>query len=61
MTECLKNNVACVPGTPFFPNGTKKSTFRLNFSNMSKEKIIEGMKRIGEVLYRELEKETAIL
>lgn len=60
-TECLKNNVACVPGTPFFPNGTKKSTFRLNFSNMSKEKIIEGMKRIGEVLNRELEKETAIL
>ena len=41
-TECLKNNVACVPGTPFFPNGTQKNTLRLNYSNMSNEKIIEG-------------------
>lgn len=49
-SECLKNNVAFVPGSPFFPNGTKRNTFRLNYSNMSKDKIIEGMKRIGEVL-----------
>lgn len=53
-TECLKNNVACVPGTPFFPNGTQTNTLRLNYSNMPKEKIIEGMKRMGEVLHREL-------
>jgi 2-aminoadipate transaminase len=59
--ECLKNNVACVPGVPFFPNGTQKNTLRLNYSNMSKEKIIEGMKRMGEVLHRELEKETTLL
>lgn len=55
--ECLKNNVACVPGVPFFPNGTQKNTLRLNYSNMSIEKITEGMKRMGEVLHRELEKE----
>ncbi|WP_026585044.1 aminotransferase-like domain-containing protein [Bacillus sp. J33] len=60
-TECLKNNVACVPGVPFFPNGTQTNTLRLNYSNMSKEKIIEGMKRMGEVLHRELEKETTLL
>ncbi|MCZ0871377.1 PLP-dependent aminotransferase family protein [Peribacillus sp. AS_2] len=54
-TESLKNNVACVPGVPFFPNSTQKNTLRLNYSNMSKEKIIEGMKRMGEVLHRELE------
>jgi 2-aminoadipate transaminase len=60
-TECLKNNVACVPGLPFFPNGTQKNTLRLNYSNMSKEKIIDGMKRMGEVLHRELEKETTLL
>ncbi|MFD5849999.1 PLP-dependent aminotransferase family protein [Cytobacillus pseudoceanisediminis] len=53
-TECLKNNVACVPGAPFFPNGTQTNTLRLNYSNMPKEKIIEGMKRMGEVLHREL-------
>ncbi len=59
--KCLENNVAFVPGTPFFPNGTKNNTLRLNYSNMPKEKIIKGMKRIGEVLNRELEKETALL
>lgn len=60
-TECLKNNVACVPGTPFYPNGTQRNTLRLNYSNMSIEKIIEGMKRMGEVLHRELEKEITLL
>ncbi|WP_141432621.1 PLP-dependent aminotransferase family protein [Bacillus sp. 03113] len=60
-TECLKNNVAFVPGIPFFPHGTKKNTLRLNYSNMSKDRIIEGMKRIGEVLHRELKEETASL
>lgn len=60
-TECLKNNVACVPGVPFFPNGTQKNTLRLNYSNMPKEKIMEGMKRMGEVLHRELEREATLL
>ncbi|MBU8771588.1 aminotransferase-like domain-containing protein [Cytobacillus oceanisediminis] len=59
-TECLKNNVACVPGAPFFPNGTKTNTLRLNYSNMPKEKIVEGMKRMGEVLHRELEKDSML-
>ncbi|MFP5106255.1 PLP-dependent aminotransferase family protein [Neobacillus sp. C211] len=49
-TECLANNVAFVPGTPFFSNGTKNNALRLNYSNMPKEKIREGMKRMGEVL-----------
>lgn len=60
-TECLTNNVAFVPGTPFFPNTTKNNALRLNYSNMPKEKIREGMKRMGEVLHRELEKETILL
>lgn len=59
--ECLANNVAFVPGSPFFPNGTKNNALRLNYSNMPKEKIKEGMKRMGEVLHRELEKETILL
>ncbi|MBT2675322.1 PLP-dependent aminotransferase family protein [Streptomyces sp. ISL-14] len=59
--ECLKNNVAFVPGTPFFPNGTKNNTLRLNYSNMPKDKIFEGMKRIGEVVRHELEKENTLL
>ncbi|WKB36583.1 hypothetical protein QS257_05995 [Terrilactibacillus sp. S3-3] len=46
----MKHDVAFVPGASFFPNSAKKNTFRLNYSNMPKEKILEGMKRIGEVL-----------
>ncbi|MCI2257252.1 PLP-dependent aminotransferase family protein [Domibacillus sp. PGB-M46] len=57
--ECLKNDVAFVPGIPFFPNSQQKNTLRLNYSNMPKERIIEGMKRLGEVLQRELQEEPA--
>ncbi|MCT9855098.1 PLP-dependent aminotransferase family protein [Priestia megaterium] len=60
-SECLKNNVACVPGTPFFPNGTRNNALRLNYSNMSAEQIVEGMKRMGDVLHRELTRETTVL
>ncbi|WP_110926810.1 aminotransferase-like domain-containing protein [Bacillus massiliglaciei] len=59
--KCLENNVAFVPGTPFFPNGTNNHAFRLNYSNMPKDKIREGMKRISEVLHRTLEKEGELL
>ncbi|MEW9121756.1 MAG: PLP-dependent aminotransferase family protein [Thermotaleaceae bacterium] len=48
--KALKNNVAFVPGAPFYPNGGHKNAFRLNYSNMSNEKILEGMKRLGDVL-----------
>ncbi|MDF2536381.1 MAG: aminotransferase [Bacillales bacterium] len=61
LTECLKNNVAFVPGIPFFPNGTKKNTLRLNYSNMPQDRIVEGMKRMGDVLHRELDKKKASL
>ncbi|MCQ2010224.1 2-aminoadipate transaminase [Sporolactobacillus nakayamae] len=48
--KCLDNKVAFVPGDSFFPNDAKINAFRLNYSNMSEEKIVEGMKRIGNVL-----------
>lgn len=43
-------NVAFVPGGSFFPNGGRENTFRLNYSNMSEERIQEGIKRLGAVL-----------
>jgi len=46
----LEQNVAFVPGGSFFPNGGKKNYFRLNYSNMSEEKIVEGITRLGKVL-----------
>lgn len=53
--ECLKNNVAFVPGKPFFPNRSRNNTLRLNYSNMPEDRIVEGMKRLGEVLRRALD------
>lgn len=46
----LEQNVAFVPGGSFFPNGGKKNFFRMNYSNMNEERILEGMKRLGNVL-----------
>lgn len=50
MKDCLENNVAYVPGGSFFPNGGKENCFRLNYSNMPEERIVEGIKRLGLVL-----------
>lgn len=52
--KCLENKVAFVPGDSFFPNHVRINAFRLNYSNMSEEKIGEGMKRIGDVLNKAL-------
>ena len=52
MEVALKENVAYVPGASFFPNGGKKNFFRLNYSNMPEDKIVEGIKRLGKVLHK---------
>lgn len=46
----LEQKVAFVPGSSFFPNGGKHNYFRLNYSNMNEEKIVEGITRLGKVL-----------
>lgn len=50
LEEALKENVAFVPGGSFFANGGHPNHFRLNYSNMPEDKIIEGIKRLGNVL-----------
>jgi len=50
LEECLKQNVAFVPGGPFFPNGGKENFFRINYSNMPEERIIEGLKIMGKII-----------
>lgn len=50
LEKCLERNVAFVPGGSFFPNGGKENNFRINYSNMQEDKIVEGLKCIGEVL-----------
>lgn len=53
--KCMENNVAFVPGAPFYVKDPQTNTMRLNFSNSNPELIEEGMKRIGEVLQREFD------
>ncbi len=48
--RAIENKVAFVPGGAFYPNGGHENTMRLNFSNMSPEKIREGIKILGEVM-----------
>lgn len=48
--QCLEKKVAYVPGGSFFPNGGKNNCFRMNYSCMSDEKIIEGVKALAEVI-----------
>lgn len=48
--KALEKNVAFVPGDGFFPNGNNFHCFRLNYSCMPDERIIEGIKRLSEVI-----------
>lgn len=48
--ECLKENVAYVPGEGFYPDGNTKNTFRMNYSCMPEDKIVEGIKRLAKVI-----------
>lgn len=50
LVKSLEKNVAFVPGGSFFPAGGHENTLRLNYSNMSDEKIKEGMTRLAGVL-----------
>lgn len=50
LDECLKSNIAFVPGGSFFPNGGRENTFRINFSNMPEERIVTGLKCLAEII-----------
>lgn len=55
LKKCLEKHVAFVPGGSFFPNGGRENTFRINFSNMPEDKIIEGLSHIGYILQEFME------
>jgi 2-aminoadipate transaminase len=52
--EAVKQDVAFVPGDPFFADGTGKNTFRLSYSKPSSDDIREGIRRLGGVLNEQL-------
>ncbi|MDR3706088.1 MAG: PLP-dependent aminotransferase family protein [Paludibacteraceae bacterium] len=49
--KAIKENVAFVPGNPFYVNKTEVNTCRLNFSCSNEQKIEEGIRRLGKVMY----------
>ncbi len=50
LIKSLEYDVAFVPGESFYPDGKTYNTFRLNYSSMLEEKIVEGLERLGKVL-----------
>ena len=50
LLAAIEQGVAFVPGSAFHPNGGGANTMRLNFSNASPERIVEGIARLGAVL-----------
>ena len=49
-TQALAQNVAYVPGIGFFPNGNNHHCMRLNYSCMPDDRIVEGIKRLADVI-----------
>lgn len=55
MEKALLMNVAYVAGGAFYPHGGGENEMRLNFTFAGHNDIIEGIKRLGEVVMAELE------
>jgi len=52
--DAVDAKVAFVPGAPFHPKGGGENTMRLNFSNSKPELIMEGIKRLANVIKTKL-------
>ena len=49
LPKAVEKNVAYIPGSPFFPDGSGHNTMRLNYSKPTEAEIEEGIKRLAEV------------
>ncbi|MCH5198558.1 MAG: PLP-dependent aminotransferase family protein [Oscillospiraceae bacterium] len=55
INKCVEQKIAYVPGYAFMTDINKPySTLRLNYSAVSKEKIPEGLEKLGKILKNEL-------
>lgn len=50
LKKAIDNNVAFVCGTDFYADGSGDNKIRLSFSNMTEEKIVEGIKRMAKTI-----------
>jgi 2-aminoadipate transaminase len=48
--EAVAQNVAFVPGGPFYANSPETNTFRLSFVTVPPEKIQEGIEKLGKLI-----------
>lgn len=54
--SAIQEKVVFVPGKSFFTTGEGHPNMRLNYSNSSEEMIEEGIKRLGGIIKKSLEK-----
>ncbi|MGE3269664.1 MAG: PLP-dependent aminotransferase family protein [Chloroflexota bacterium] len=59
LAEALEENVAFVPGQSFHADRSGHNTMRLNFSNVTSERIEEGIARLGRAIKRRLARTAA--
>jgi len=59
--DAIKEKVAYVHGKAFHVDGGGERSMRLNFSYSTDEQLDEGMKRLGNVIEKKLEKRKAVL
>ena len=55
LEAAVKQNVAFVPGKPFFPDpGVGHNTMRLNYTHATDDNIRTGVERLGDVMHQTL-------
>jgi 2-aminoadipate transaminase len=54
LEKAIANNIAFVPGAPFFSGTPEHNTMRLSFVTVPAEKIQQGIKKLGELIASEL-------
>jgi len=50
LSMATTSKVAFVPGAPFWVNRDVRNTMRLNFSNATEDMIVEGVRRLGDLV-----------
>lgn len=50
LEEAIKENIAFVPGAPFYANEPRQNTMRLSFVTVPPEKIRDGVARLGRLI-----------
>ena len=48
--KCIEMKVAAVIGDAFYPNDKTDRSLRVNYSNMTEDRIVEGVKRMAKAI-----------